>query len=100
MENLDEALFDRLMGLLSPKECASLSGVCVLFRWRVERCSQWKAWCYRDFPRLARPAVRDFIEEGITEAHSFKSLYNELSMVKDRPHPAGFQKLIHWLYSV
>lgn len=81
MENLDEALCDRMVGFLGPQDAASLSCVSTLFKKRVNESNWWKIWCQSEFPSLRMQPACSILETGLetgTSTRTYKGLYRDL----------------------
>lgn len=78
MEELDDGLFNHLLGYLGAEDAACLGSVSTLFKGWVGRSDWWKVWCKEEIPAFKTPASCSFLEEIFAtgcNASGYKDVY-------------------------
>ncbi|GAQ87494.1 hypothetical protein KFL_003570030 [Klebsormidium nitens] len=82
MEDLDDALFDYMLGFIPPEDACKLAILSTTLRNLVDRSLRWKTWCEQDSPSLTTPLAKELVEAHYGAGHpcGYKRLFQRLSI--------------------
>lgn len=81
MEDLDDYLFDYVLGLLTPEDACKLAVLSTALKGSVERSLHWKTWCEQDSPSLTTATAKDLAitHYGERQSRNYKHLFQRLA---------------------
>lgn len=96
MEDLDESLFDYLLGFLDPKNACKLAVLSTTLRDWVERSLCWETWCEQDCPSLTTPIAKELVKMhyGSERSRGYKQLFQRLSLERSSELEPGCNRQI------